>query len=66
MLSISINSISSTEAQIKALEKAIAEQIDLIRNTLHSVPGIVPVYAAVIIAEIGDINQVLSSPKTLI
>ena len=57
VLSVSINSIRAIEAQIKALEKAIAEQMDLIPNTLQSVPGIGPVYAAGIIAEIGDINR---------
>ena len=57
VLSISINSIRATEAQIKALEKAIAEQMDLIPNTLQSIPGIGPVYAAGIIAEIGDVNR---------
>ncbi len=57
MLSISINSIKSIEAQIKDLEKAIAEQMDLIPNTLTSVNGIGPVYSAGIIAEIGDINR---------
>ena len=56
VLSVSINSIRAIEAQIKALEKAIAEQMNLIPNTLQSVPGIGPVYAAGIIAEIGDIN----------
>lgn len=57
VLSISINSIKSIEAQIKALEKAIAEQMDLIPNTLTSISGIGPVYSAGIIAEIGDINR---------
>ena len=36
VLSVSINSIRAIEAQIKALEKAIAEQMDLIPNTLQS------------------------------
>ena len=57
VLSISINSIKSIEAQIKALEKAIAEQMDLIPNTLTSINGIGPVYSAGIIAEIGNINR---------
>lgn len=57
VLSISINSIKSIEAQIKALEKAIAEQMDLIPNTLTSVNSIGPVYSVGIIAEIGDINR---------
>ena len=60
VLSISINSIRANEAQIKALEKAIAEQMDLIPNTLQSIPGVGPVYAAGIIAEIGDINRFYS------
>lgn len=57
VLSISINSIKAIEAQIKSLEKAIAEQMDLIPNTLTSINGIGPVYAAGIIAEIGDVNR---------
>ena len=65
VLSISINSIRATEAQIKALEKAIAEQMDLIPNTLQSIPGIGPVYAAGIIAEIGDFSRFDSPDKIL-
>ena len=57
VLSISINSIKSIQTQIKALEKAIAEQMDLIPNTLTSINGIGPVFSAGIIAEIGDINR---------
>lgn len=45
------------ESQIKAFDKAIAEQMTLIPNTLTSVKGIGPVYSASIIAEIGDINR---------
>ncbi|MDO5399021.1 MAG: IS110 family transposase, partial [bacterium] len=43
--------------QIKAFDKAIQEQLKLIPNTLETIPGIGPVYAAGIIAEIGDINR---------
>lgn len=57
VLSISISSIQAMEQQIKAFEKAIAEQMELIPNTLTSVKGIGPVYSAGIIAEIGDINR---------
>lgn len=57
VLSISISSMRAMEAQIKAFDKAIAEQMALIPNTLTSVKGIGPVYSAGIIAEIGDINR---------
>lgn len=57
VLSISIRSMRTLEAQIKTYDKAIADQMDIIPNTLQSVPGIGPVYSAGIIAEIGDINR---------
>ena len=57
VLSISISSMRAMESQIKAFDKAIAEQMALIPNTLTSVNGIGPVYSAGIIAEIGDINR---------
>lgn len=57
VLSISISSMRAMESQIKAFDKAIAEQMALIPNTLTSVSGIGPVYLAGILAEIGDINR---------
>jgi len=57
VLAISINSLRALDDQIKALDKAIANQIELIPNTLTSVKGIGKVYSAGIIAEIGDINR---------
>ena len=57
VLSISIRSMRAMDAQIKEFDKAIAEQVKLIPNTLQSIPGIGPVYSAGIIAEIGDINR---------
>lgn len=57
VLSIQISSIRALETQIKAFDKAIAEQIKIIPNTLESIPGIGLVYTAGIIAEIGDINR---------
>ena len=56
-LSVSINLIKASEMQIKILDKAIAEHMQLIPNTLTSVPGIGAVYSAGIIAEIGDIHR---------
>lgn len=57
VLSISISSIRALDKQIKAFDKAIADQIELIPNTLTSIKGIGPVYSAGIIAELGDINR---------
>lgn len=57
VLSISISSMKALESQIKAFDKAIAAQMELIPNTLTSVSGIGSVYSAGIIAEIGDINR---------
>ena len=57
VLSISITSIKALEAQIKEFDKAIAAQMELLPNVLISIPGIVPVFSAGIMAEIGDINR---------
>ena len=57
VLSISISSMRAMESQIKAFDKAIAEQMALIPNTQTSVNGIGPVYSAGIIVKIGDINR---------
>ena len=54
---MSISSIRALDSQIKEFDKAIAAQLNLIPNTLQSIKGIGPVYAAGIIAEIGDINR---------
>ena len=57
VLSLSISSMRALESQIKSLDRYIAEQLELIPNTLTSVKGIGPVFAAGIIAEIGDISR---------
>lgn len=57
ILAISISTMRAMDAQIKALDKAIAEQLTVIPNTLTSIKGIGPVYAAGLIAEIGDVNR---------
>ena len=57
VLSISITSMKTLEAQIKEFDKAIKSQMELLSNVLISVPGIGPVYSAEIMAEIGDINR---------
>jgi transposase len=57
VMALSISSMRAMEAQIKAFNKAIADQIKLIPNTLSSIKGVGPVCTAGIIAEIGDINR---------
>lgn len=57
VLSISINLIKTLEKQIKDLDNSIAKQLELIPNTLQSIPGVGPVFAAGIISEIGDIRR---------
>jgi len=57
VLAISYNAIKSLKDQLKLFDKAIEEHMKIIPNTLTSVKGIGPVYAAGIIAEIGDINR---------
>ena len=63
VLAISISAMRALEAQIKQFDKAIADQMQLIPNTLTSVKGIGPVYSAGIIAEIGDINRFPNQAK---
>ena len=63
VLSISISSMKALDSQIKQFDMAIADQMQLIPNTLTSVKGIGPVYSAGIIAEIGDINRFPNQAK---
>ena len=57
VLAISITSIRALESQIKAFDKAITKQMELLPNVLISIPGIGPVLSAGIMAENGDINR---------
>ena len=57
VLSISIATMRTLEAQIKAFDKAIEKHFELIPNTLTSIKGIGWVYSAGIIAELGNINR---------
>ena len=56
-MSVSIATMRALGKQIKALDKAIEQQFEIIPNTLTSIPGIGKVYSSGIIAEIGDINR---------
>ena len=55
--------MKALDSQIKQFDMAIADQMQLIPNTLTSVKGIGPVYSAGIIAEIGDINRFPNQAK---
>lgn len=57
ILTISLSTIRLLQKQVKEYDKTIEKQLALIPNTLTSVKGIGLVYAAGIIAEIGDINR---------
>ena len=57
ILAISMSTIRLLQGQVKEYDKAIEKQLSTIPNTLTSVKGIGLVYAAGIIAEIGDINR---------
>lgn len=57
MIAISMNTIRLLQKQIKEYDKAIEKMLETIPQTLTSIKGIGNVYAAGIIAEIGDINR---------
>ena len=57
MLAISMNTIRLLQKQIKEYDKAIEKMLEAFPQTLTSVKGIGNIYAAGIIAEIGDINR---------
>lgn len=57
VLAISLIAIRALKDQLKLFDRAIEEQMKVVPNTLTSVKGIGPVYAAGIMAEIGDINR---------
>lgn len=53
----SIRVIRTIQEQLKSLTKAIEDHLKTIPQTLDSIPGIGPVFASGILAEIGDIHQ---------
>lgn len=57
VLNLSLKNISQLESLQKRLDAAIAEQMQHIPNTLTTIPGIGPVFAAGILAEIGGIER---------
>jgi len=57
VLATSIETIRNYTDQVKRLDKAIERIISGIHHTLQTIPGTGPVYAAGILAEIGDISR---------
>jgi transposase len=58
-LGLSLQQISTLERQLKQLDTAITEQLAVLElpPTISTVPGIGPVFAAGLIAEIGDVSR---------
>jgi transposase len=54
ILSLSLKQISALENQEERLNTAIAERFSTIPNTLQTIPGLGPVFAAGILAELGN------------
>jgi transposase len=57
ILGWSLQHITFLEGQIKRLDSAISEQLTTIPHTLETIPGIGPVFARGIVAELGDIAR---------
>lgn len=57
VLAVSTVSIKSYLEQLKSLDKSISALMETIPNTLTSIKGIGPVYAAGILSEIGSISR---------
>lgn len=61
ILSSTIQNIRALDKAIKEVNKAIENEFNAFPNTLKSIPGLGPVYASGILAEIGDVNRFKSN-----
>jgi transposase len=57
VLGWSVQHVTFLEGQLKRLDSAIAEQLADIPHTLETIPGIGPVFAGGIVAELGDLAR---------
>lgn len=57
VLASTYNNIQCYKKQVKLVDDAISQNLKAFRHTLDSIPGIGLVYAAGIIAEVGEINR---------
>ncbi len=64
-ISILIDDLIHIKSQIKKVEKRIDEHLETIDSPITTIPGIANTLAAVIISEIGDINNFASASKLL-
>lgn len=60
ILASTYNNIRCYKQQVKLVDEAIAENLKAFKHTLDSIPGIGLVYAAGLIAEIGDVKRFLN------
>lgn len=60
ILASTYNNIRCYKEQVKLVDAAITENLKAFKHTLDSIPGIGLVYAAGLIAEIGDVNRFLN------
>lgn len=59
----SLRSIRSLQETLKEINQAISDELKAFPQTLESIPGIGPVYAAGILAEIGNVERFPSSDQ---
>lgn len=57
---MTISNIDFLKGQVRKLDRLIARELDAIPQTLTTIPGIGPVLASGIVAEIGDIKRFAS------
>jgi transposase len=57
VLGTTMAGIRALQAQLAAIDKAIAQELKALPQTLQSVPGLGPVWTAGLVAEIGDITR---------
>ena len=57
ILASTFNNIRCYKEQVKLVDSAITENLKAFKHTLESISGIGPVYAAGILAEIGDVHR---------
>jgi transposase len=57
VLNFCLQHVTFLEGQVKRLDSAIAEQLECIPHTLETIPGIGPVFAGGIVAELGDLAR---------